>query len=78
MKNLSYISTPRPGAKRGGGAAIAFRPEKFHISKLNITIPKPLEIVWALLRPVVPKGEIRKIILCSFYSPPNKKEQPAY
>ena len=24
MKGISYISTPRPGVKRGGGAAIAF------------------------------------------------------
>ena len=74
MKDVSYISTPRPGAKRGGGAAIASRTSRFSVSKLNIAIPKPLEIVWALLRPTVPTGEIRKIILCSFYSPPNSRK----
>ena len=74
MKDVSYISTPRPGEKRGGGAAIASRTSRFSVSKLNIAIPKPLEIVWALLRPTVPTGEIRKIILCSFYSPPNSRK----
>ena len=39
MDGIQYISTPRPGAKRGGGAAIAVRLDKFSISKLNISIP---------------------------------------
>ena len=74
MKNISYISTPRPGAKRGGGAAIAYNPTNFSVSKLSITIPTPLEIVWALLRPITPTGNIKKVILCSFYSPPNSRK----
>ena len=74
MKQISYISTPRPEAKRGGGAAIAFCSSKFSVSKLNIHIPKPLEVVWALLRPNTPTGDVRNIILCSFYSPPNSKK----
>ena len=74
MSNISYISTPRPGARRGGGAAIAFNPSKFSVVKLNITIPTPLEIVWALMRPIEPTGGIQKVILCSFYSPPNSKK----
>ena len=74
MSNISYISTPRPGAKRGGGAAIAINSSRFSVSKLNISIPKPLEIVWALLKPNEHTGVIRKIILCSFYSPPNSKK----
>ena len=74
LRNISYISTPRPGNKRGGGAAIAFDPTKVSVSKLDITIPTPLEIVWALYRPLVPTGHIKKIILCSFYSPPNSKK----
>ena len=77
LHGISYISTPRPGAKRGGGAAIAVNPTKFTVSKLNIAIPKPLEAVWALLRPIVPTGDIRKIILCSFYSPPNSRKNNA-
>ena len=74
MSNISYISTPRPGAKRGGGAGIAIDPSRFSVSKLNIAIPKPLEIVWALLRPLEVTGDIKKIILCSLYSPPNSKK----
>ena len=35
MSGIKYISTPRPGAQRGGGAAIAVRLEKFSISKLS-------------------------------------------
>ena len=58
----------------GGGAALALNPEKFSLSKLNIAVPKPLEIVWGLMRPIEPTGVIRKIILCSFYSPPNSKK----
>ena len=29
MKGIAYISTPRPGAKRGGGAGIALNPKLF-------------------------------------------------
>ena len=74
MENISYISTPRPGVKRGGGAAIATNTDRFHISKLNIDIPKPLEVAWALMKPIEQTGEIRKIILCSFYSPPRSRK----
>ena len=28
LSNIKYISTPRPGAQRGGGAAIAMRGNK--------------------------------------------------
>ena len=53
MGGISYISTPRPGARLGVGAGIAFSKKHFSVSKLNISIPKPLEIVWALMRPIV-------------------------
>jgi hypothetical protein len=66
MKGIKYISTPRPGAKRGGGAAIAVRLEKFTISKLNISIPRSVEVVWGLLRPKFPSGKITTIIVCCF------------
>ena len=38
MENISYMSTPRPGTKRGGGAAIAVNSSRFSVSKLNIYI----------------------------------------
>ena len=70
MKGISYISTPRPGYKCGGGSAIAACPKKFSLVKLHVENPKSLEVVWGLLRPRKVLGSIRKIIICSFYSPP--------
>ena len=54
--------------------AIAANPVKFFLSKLNIEIPKPIEVVWGLLRPKKVVVSMSKIILCSFYSPPNSKK----
>ena len=75
MKGILYISTPRPGLKRGGGAAIAACPTKFSLVKLHIEIPKSLEVVWGILRPKRIIGRIRKIIICSFYSPPRSRKK---
>ena len=77
MKGMKYFSTARPGSKRGGGAAITAKSDKFTITKLNIDIPSPLEVVWGMLRPKIPTGSISKVILCSFYSPPNSKKKGA-
>ena len=44
IEGIHYISTPRPGTKRGGGAAIAVRLDIFTITKLNIPIPGGLEV----------------------------------
>ena len=77
MEGVQYISTPRPGAKRGGGAAIAVRLDRFTINKLNISIPKGLEVVWGLMKPKVISGKISKIISCCFYSPPRSKKRSA-
>ena len=74
---IKYISTPRSGAKRGGGAAIAIKTGNFILSKLNILIPKSLEVVWGLLKPKVFTGNIRKIIVCCFYSPPHSRKNGA-
>ena len=73
---IKYISTPRPGPQRGGGAAIAVRTKKFNITKLNIHIPKPIEVVWGLLRPKMVSGKISVIIACCFYSPPRSRKNP--
>ena len=74
LKGIQYISTPRPGARRGGGAAIAVRRAKFLISKLNIATPGSVEIVWGMLKPRTITGRISKIIVCCFYSPPRSKK----
>ena len=77
MKGIKYISTPRPGAQRGGGAAIAVRTERFAITKLNIAIPRAVEVVWGLLKPKVVTGKITTIIVCCFYSPPRSRKNAA-
>ena len=75
LSGLKYISTPRPGCKRGGGAAIVVNVEKFSLEKLNIYIPHKLEVVWGLLRPKSTiNQQIREIIACSLYFPPNSKK----
>ena len=33
MKGIFYISTPRPGARRGGGVAMAFPKTNFQVTK---------------------------------------------
>ena len=74
ISGLKYISTPRSGSKRGGGAALVADTRVFSLSKLNIQIPKRLEICWGLLRLKEYSGIIRKIIVCSFYCPPKSKK----
>ena len=77
MKNINYISSPRPGSKRGGGVAIAFSRENFQVSKLNIDVPKPLECLFALVKPNTTVGKMRKIIAICFYCPPRSKAKRA-
>ena len=72
MDGLRYISTPRP--KGWGGAAILVNQEKFHLESLNIAIPHNLEIIWGLLKPKSDDAFYKKIVVCSFYSPPNSKK----
>ena len=75
MKGIHYISTPRPNGQRGGGVAIAFPNTRFHVTKLNILIPNPLECVFALVRPAdTENGKTNKFIAVCFYSPPRSKK----
>ena len=74
LRGIKYISTPRPGGRRGGGAAIAVRTNDFNISKLNIPLPRAVEVVWGLLKPKMITGSISVIIVCSFYSPPKSRK----
>ena len=74
MRGIKYISTPRPGNRRGGGAAIATRQERFLLTKLNIAIPNSVEVVWGLLKPKNIIGKLTTIIVCCFYSPPRSRK----
>ena len=71
MQGLKYISTSRPTNKRGGGVAIVVNLEKYSCDKINIFTPKGLEVVWGLIKPKSSGAQIKKIIACTFYSPPN-------
>ena len=76
LYGLKYISTSRKPNSKGisyGGAAILVNLEKFSCDKIPIHIPQNLEVVWGLLRPKNPGAKFKKIIVCSFYSPPNKQ-----
>ena len=73
IEGLKYISTPRPTG--WGGAAIIVNQRKFSIEKLNISNPKNLEIVWGLLKPKAEDAIHKKIIVCSFYSPPRSRKK---
>ena len=73
LHGIKYISTPRPGARRGGGTAMACNQQNFTITKLNIAIPSPLEACFGILKPTNPVGKITKLLCVSFYSPPKSK-----
>ena len=73
MKNISYISTPRLDGRRGGGVAIAYSSKHFQVSKLNIEVKKPLECLFALIKPRLSKGKSKKILAICIYSPPKSK-----
>ena len=75
LSGLKYFSTARKPNKKGvsyGGAAIIVNLEKFSCEKIPVHIPQSLEVVWGLLTPKNPSATFKKIVICSFYSPPNK------
>ena len=70
MNGLLYLSTPRTH-KKGGGVAIIINKRTFKASKLlDIKVPSNLEVLWVLAKPVSKRANLKRIILCSFYSPP--------
>ena len=73
MKGINYISSPRPGGRRGGGVAIAYSDKNFQVSKLNVDIQKPLECLFALIKQRNPLGKVKKIVAICFYSPPRSR-----
>ena len=69
---LKYISTARPGG--WGGAALVVNQHNFSLEKLNIVVPEKLEVIWGLLRPKNEEAFFKKILVCSFYSPPKSRK----
>ena len=73
IDGLEYFSTNRPRGRRGGGAAIIVNTERFYAEKLEVHIPNNIEVIWVLARPKAASAKFKKIILCSFYSPPRSR-----
>ena len=76
LRGLKYISCPRPPNAKGvsyGGAAIVVNLQRFSLEKIKVNVPKNIEAVWGMLTPKNKSAKFKKIIVCSFYSPPNKK-----
>ena len=80
IHGIQYISTPRPN-RRGGGAAITLISDsQYLLTKLdNATMSgdKSLEVCWGLLKLKKPTGQIKCVIVCSFYLPPNSRKKAA-
>ena len=74
-REYNILAPPVLVLRGGGGAAIAVRSDSFTITKLNVPIPKGLEVVWGMLKPKVISGKITKILSCCFYSPPRSKSR---
>ena len=79
LNGLLYKSTPRmkgKGKVNYGGAALIINSLKYSFSEVNVSVPSGLEIIWGLLRPKTQSSKYNSIIVCSFYSPPNKYKYP--
>ena len=77
IDGLQYLSLPRPANYKGvsyGGVALIVNSSKFRCKKLSVSVPKDLEVIWALAKPKTAKPLFKTFILCSFYSPPDKQK----
>ena len=72
-RTIKYISNPRKTGKKGGGCGFLLMGEDFHLTKLNVQVPKNLETCWGLLKTTKPNSEIKKIIFGVFYYPPKSR-----
>ena len=74
MQGIQYISNTRPN-RRGGGAAISLISGDFTLTRLDVLVPKNLEVVWGLVKPNKPTNQFKGIVVCSFYSVPNSRRK---
>ena len=51
---------------------MAYLPE-FSLEKIDVSIPRSVEVVYGLLRPKKATSELREIITVAFYSPPKSR-----
>ena len=75
LQQFKVISYRRPKRKErrqpGGGAAIIYNENRFHVEKINVAIPHGVEIVWSLVKPKQYTADIQKIAMASVYISPN-------
>ena len=80
IHGIQCVSTPRPN-RRGGGAAITLiRESPFILTQIDPTcmsVEDSLEVCWGLLKPKIPTGPIKSIIVCAFYIIPNCRNKSA-
>ena len=74
LNGLQYISVSRPSNQRGGGVAIVVNLRKYSITKLDVSTPNNLEVIWGLLKPKNGPSKFKNIIVCSFFSPPKSRK----
>ena len=72
IHGVKYISNPRK-KRKGGGAAITLIEGNFTLTRLDVSVPSELEVVWGLVKPVKPSPKFKSIIVCAFYSPPRSR-----
>ena len=77
IRGVQYVSTARPNRVGGGAALTLITDSPLSLRQLTPPNPKQLEICWGMLKLKQPTSELRSILLCSFYSPPNSRKQNA-
>ena len=77
LNNYKIISYKRPKVKAtkqpGGGCALIFCENRFHISQIFVNIPSGVEAVWSLVEPKQPNPKVKRIAMCSVYVSPASK-----
>ena len=63
LQGIHYISNTRPN-RRGGGAAISLMSGDFTLTRLDVLVPKNLEVVWGLVKPNKPTNKFKGIVVC--------------
>jgi hypothetical protein len=48
---------------------------EFTLTKLDVIVPKNLEVIWGIVRPIQSTVDFKGIIVCSFYSVPYSKKK---
>ena len=75
LQQHKIISYKRPKRKErrqpGGGAAIVYSENRFSVSKLDVSVPHGVEIVWAMVKPKQYTANIQKLAIASVYVSPS-------